>query len=1077
MLVPGHFVQAQDDEENDDSPAIGGLSFREIGPAFTSGRVSDLAVNPDIPGEYYVAVASGGVWKTSNWGNTYKPIFDGQSSYSIGCLALDPNNRSTVWVGTGENNNQRSVAYGDGVYKSEDGGASWKNMGLKDSEHIAKIIVHPDDPNTIYVAAYGPLWSAGGERGIYKSTNGGETWEQILYVDEYTGASDLVMDPEDPNTLYAAMHQRMRKVWTYLGGGPGSGVYKSTDGGKTWSESKKGLPSVWLGRVGLAVSPVDNNIVYAIVEAEDGKGGFFRSTDKAASWEKRSDYHTSGNYYQEIYCDPHNVDRVFAMDTWLHHTEDGGKNFERTGEKHKHVDNHAMWINPDNPNHWLLGCDGGIYETWDAGENYQFKPNLPITQFYKVAVDNEKPFYNIYGGTQDNNSMGGPSQTINNAGILNSDWYITNGGDGFESQIDPENPNIVYSQAQYGWLVRFDKKSGERVGIKPQPAKGEKALRWNWDAPLLISPHENERLYFCANKVFRSDDRGDSWTPISPDLTRQLDRNEMKIMGRVWGADAVMKNKSTSIYGNIVAFDESPRVEGLLYAGTDAGLIQVREPNSENWRKIDEFPGVPERTYVNMLVASEHDDNTVYAVFNNHKNGDFKPYILKSTNRGKSWEAVQGDLPERGSVYALAEDFKDPSLLFAGTEFGAFYSDDGGENWTQIKSGVPTIAVRDLAIQEDETDLVLGTFGRGFYVLDNYAPLREMNDSIMDASAHIFDVADSWIYVQSNPLGLREQGSQGESFYTAPNPPHGAVFTYYMKEKPMTHKAQRQKEEKPLKKDYRDVAYPTIEELRKEDREDDPFLLFVIEDANGNVVRKIIESPKKGVNRAVWNMRYRTTSPIRLKDRKPGRYGSADEGPFALPGDYSITMYEGHRGDLNKLAGPEPFKLKTLDNRTLPAKDLDSAYEFYNNVADLRRSIQGADELRKESKKQLKYIRRAILTFPKAPLNLNDTIEGLEDELYAINLELNGDRTKAKREFETRPSLSDRVELIVYNNWNNLSAPTGMARRDYEIAREDYDPLIERLHAVVNGIEYLEEQLDDKGVPYTPGRDDSWREE
>ncbi|MBL4653343.1 MAG: hypothetical protein JKY53_10850 [Flavobacteriales bacterium] len=626
------------DEEKKDgkykTSTFSGLSFRSIGPALTSGRIADIAVNPNNTAEYYVAVASGGVWKTTNHGTTFSPIFDSQGSYSIGCVTIDPNNPHTIWVGTGENNNQRSVAYGDGVYKSNDGGKSWKNMGLKTSEHIGKIIVHPTNSNIVYVAAYGPLWNKGGDRGIYKTEDGGKTWNKVLDIDEHTGISDIVMDSRNPDVIYAAAHQRRRHTFTYVGGGPSSGIHKTEDGGKTWNKLSSGLPSSNMGRIGLAISPVNPDYVFAMIEAEQDNEGFYRSTNRGASWTKMSKHRTSGNYYQEIICDPNDVDKIFSMDTWLHHTEDGGKTFKKTGEKSKHVDNHCIWINPNNTNHWIVGCDGGLYETWDHAASWQYKPNLPVTQYYKVAVDNAEPFYNVYGGTQDNNSMGGPSRTTTNHGIMNSDWYITNGGDGFESAIDPVNPNIVYAQSQYGWLVRYDKSTGERVGIQPQPRAGEDGLRWNWDAPLIISPHNNKRLYFAANKLFKSDDQGNTWECISDDLTRQIDRNTLKVMGRVQSMDAVMKNKSTTMYGNIVALDESSKQEGLIYVGTDDGLIQITEDNGKTWKKISSFVGIPSNTYVNAIVCSQHDANTVYAVFNNHKQGDFKPYILKSTDKG-----------------------------------------------------------------------------------------------------------------------------------------------------------------------------------------------------------------------------------------------------------------------------------------------------------------------------------------------------------------------------------------------------------------------------------------------------------
>lgn len=839
------------------SSLVSGLSFRCIGPAVASGRISDIAVNPSNPDEYYLAVASGGVWKTSNHGNTYDPIFDGEGSYSIGCITIDPSNTNTIWVGSGENNNQRSVGYGDGVYKSLDGGKSWKNMGLENSEHIGKIIVHPENSNIVYVAAYGPLWSAGGDRGLYKSENGGETWTKILYINEHTGISDLVMDPRNPDVLFAAAHQRRRHVFTYISGGVGSGLHKSTDGGKTWREVTNGLPSATKGRIAIAISPAEPDYVYVLCEAENDEQGFFRSTNRGENFTKMSGYlpDSPGNYYLEIFCDPSDKNKVFSMNTWLHHTEDGGKTFKATGESGKHVDNHAIWINPNNTNHWIVGCDGGVYETWDHAANWHYKQNLPITQFYKVAVDNDAPFYNVYGGTQDNNSLGGPSGTINNAGIQNSDWFITNGGDGFESQIDPEDPNIVYAQAQYGWLIRYDRKSGEKMGIQPMPKKGEAAYRWNWDAPLLVSKHQHTRIYFAANKVFKSDDRGNTWQTISPDLTRQLDRNQMKVMGEIQSPDAIMKHQSTTIYGNIVALDESSKNEKLLYAGTDDGLIHVTTDGGGTWSKKDNFPGIPAMTYVNTLLTSQHDEGTVFSVFNNHKKGDFKPYLLKSTNKGESWVSIAGDLPERGSVYAIAEDHVNPNLLFAGTEFGVFFTINGGTNWIQLSAGIPTVAVRDIAIQQRENDLVLATFGRGFYILDDYSPLRLLSEEMLKKNAMMFPIKTGLEYIQSSPLGLSGTGTQGASHYAAPNPAFGVTFTYYVKDVPKSPTKNRQEEEKKVKEEGGSIKYPTYEDFVKEDNYEKAYFLFVIKDAEGNYVQKLKSNPSKGINRISWDMR------------------------------------------------------------------------------------------------------------------------------------------------------------------------------------------------------------------------------
>ncbi|MBL4667805.1 MAG: glycosyl hydrolase [Flavobacteriales bacterium] len=1048
------------------------LKFRSVGPAFTSGRIADIAVNPNNTSEYYLAVASGGVWKTTNSGNTYAPIFDGENSYSVGCVTIDPNNSNVIWVGTGENNNQRSVAYGDGIYKSEDGGKSWKNMGLKTSEHIGNIIVHPSNSNIIYVAAYGPLWSKGGERGIYKSEDGGLTWRRILHINDDTGISEIVMDPRNPDVIYAAAHQRRRHVFTYLGGGPESGIHKTTDGGKTWTKINKGLPKVDMGRIGLAISPANPEYIYAIVEAAQGKGGFYKSTNRGASWEKRSSYATSGNYYQEIVCDPYDENKVFSLNTWLNHTEDGGKTFKKTGEKSKHVDNHCMWIDPTNTKHWIVGCDGGMYETRDHAENWQYKANLPLTQYYKVALDNATPFYNIYGGTQDNNSQGGPSRTTNNAGIVNSDWYITNGGDGFESQIDPTNPDIVYAQSQYGWLVRYDKKSGEKTGIKPYPKKDGAALRWNWDAPLLISPHNNKRLYFAAQKLFKSDDRGDTWQEISGDLTRNLDRNKLKVMNKVWSIDAVMKNRSTTIFGNIIALDESPKQEGLLYIGTDDGLIQVSENNGESWTKYSSFSGIPDMTYVNMLKASKHNENTVFAVFNNHKKGDFKPYILKSTNKGKTWVSISGNLPKRGSVYCIEQDHVNPNILFAGTEFGVFVTLNGGKHWAQLKAGLPTVAIRDMEIQKRENDLVLASFGRSFYVLDDYSALRELADEkLLDKQFHIFDVKKQLMFNTSNPLGYKGKNAQGESFYTAKNPPVGSVITYYFSDTLKTAQEIRRAKEKTTADD----TYPTKGEILNEATEEKAFLLFVIKDENGDEIQKIKTDAKVGVKKIIWNFRYAPTGPIKLKAKKIGRYSSADVGQLALPGKYTVTAYLSTNGKTEKLSEPKTFEIELLNNTTLPAADKKALLAFQKEVAELRRSVDGSGKLLSELKNKLKYVKTAIQTTPNVNLNLLSDVKNLETKMNKTSIELYGNGEMTKHQYETYPGLDERIGVVIYGIWNSTSAPSTTAKNNIKIAKEEYTPVLKEIQEYVTTITSLEKQMGT--TPYTPGRSKEWKSE
>lgn len=1067
---------AQKDKEKSDDPladvSLGALKFRSIGPALTSGRIADFAVNPENRKEFYVATASGGVWKTSNSGTTFKPIFDQQGSYSIGCVTMDPNNHNVIWVGTGENNNQRSVAYGDGVYKSEDGGESWENVGLENSEHIGKIIIDPRDSDVVYVAAYGPLWSAGGDRGVYKSTDGGENWEAVLTISEHTGVSEVHFDPKDPDVIYATAHQRRRHVFTQISGGPESGIYKSGDAGKTWKKINRGLPGGDKGRIGLAISPADPEYIYAVVEAKRGQGGFYRSLNRGASWEKRSSYSTSGNYYAEIFCDPQDRERVYSMDVFAQVSDDGGKTWTALGDRSKHWDSHALWIDPCDTDYYLNGNDGGIYESFDRGKTWKFMTNLPVTQFYKVAVDNGEPFYHVYGGTQDNYSLGGPSRTVSAHGIVTSDWYTTQGGDGFESQVDPVDSNIVYAQSQHGGLTRYDKKSGENLGIKPKPRQGEKDYRWNWDAPLLISPHSHTRLYFAANKVFRSDDRGNTWKVISDDLTRQIDRNKLPVMGRVWPMDAVAKNASTSQYGTIVALDESPVQEDLIYIGTDDGLIQVTADGGDTWRKIERFPGVPERTYVNEVLASQHERDLVFAAFNNHKNGDFKPYVLKSSDAGRSWTAISSNLPERGSVYALAEDHVQRNLLFAGTEFGVFASVDGGAHWKQLKAGLPTVAVRDIAIQKRENDLVLATFGRSFYILDDYTPLRDLSPAVLSQEARIFPIKDALMFVESYPLGTlgsKAKGFQGEDYFTAENPPIGAVFTYYLKESIKTREDIRKEREKDAIKNEKAVPFPTYEEMRAEQEEDTPYLIFTIFDEDNEVVRTLRAAAAKGLHRMVWDLRYAGLDPTRVSQA-----GAASSGPsstFVLPGKYKVSLSKNVNGQVTQLTEPVEFQAVTLNNVSLPAEDRAELVAFQKKVRELSRAVNGAAGLVRDLGTLMTHYKVALKSVTSVDTQIYADIKSLELKVDELQRRLFGDRLYRQVDKEGEPGLLSRLNGAIRDNWRSSAAPTQSQRDNYRIVSEEFPPLLEELRTIVEvDVKTIEKKLDEIGAPYTPGR-------
>lgn len=1061
---------------------LSGLPLRSIGPAVTSGRIADIAVVPDQPDTWYVASASGGVWKTENAGTTWTPIFDHEGSYSIGCVTVAPSNPHTVWVGTGENNSQRSVSWGDGVYVSRDDGSHWTRAGLEHSEHIGRIVVDPRDENEVYVAAQGPLWKSGGDRGLYKSTDGGTTWKRVLHISDDTGVNEVWMDPKNPDVLYATAYQRRRHVWTLIDGGPESGLYKSEDAGATWRKITAGLPEADMGRVGLCVSPADPDVLYAVVEAAEDAGGVFRSTDRGETWEKRSDYLSSSpQYYNELICDPQNVDLVYSMDTFMHVSRDGGATWAQVPEKFKHVDNHALWIDPDNTEHMLAGCDGGLYETHDGAATWKFYANLPVTQFYRVTVDNSEPYYFVYGGTQDNATLGGPSRTNDKVGITNADWFVTVFGDGFETQVDPEDPETVYSQSQYGGLVRFDRRTGEMVDIQPQPAPGDEPLRFNWDAALLVSPHSHTRLYFGANRLFRSDDRGDSWTPVSPDLTRKIDRNTLKIMGRVWGVDAVAKNASTSFYGNIVALDESPLSEGLLYVGTDDGLIQISEDGGTTWRATasETLPGAPRLAYVSCVTADRFDPDTVYATLDNHKMGDFSPYIYVSRDRGRTWTSIRADLPDGQVAWSLRQDHVRADLFFLGTEYGLWTSLDAGAHWVRLKAGLPTVAVRDLDIQRRENDLALATFGRGFYILDDYSVLRDLKPETLKAAAALFPARDALLYVQRARFGLRDKAFQGDNFFATPNPPFGATFTYYLKDKVTTLEEKRREKEKELAKSGQDVSYPSWNELRAEDHEQAPTVLLVIRDPEGDVVRRIEGSRESGLHRSTWDLRYPSTEPITLqKEGDLAPWDSPPTGRLVAPGTYSADLELLHGGTLDKLAGPVTFHVIPPAAKSLDHEELSEAMTFYNQLAALRRAVLGAARVAGEIDDRLSHLEKAALKTPAASAEDMAALAALRTRLEGITTALYGDRVVARRNEPTLPGIVSRVERVVESQWHTTQPPTGTQRQSYQWAAELFGPVLKDLRALATvDLPKVEQRFEASGAPWTPSRVPQWKEQ
>ncbi len=1055
--------------------ALEGLKLRNIGPAFMSGRIADIAIDPTSNSTWYVAVGSGGVWKTVNAGTTWTPLFDQQSSYSIGCVTIDPTNPHVIWVGSGENVGGRHVGFGDGVYRSRDGGAHWENLGLKDSQHISKILVHPKNPDVVWVAAQGPLWSKGGERGLYKTTDGGKTWTKVLGAGEWTGVTDVALDPRDPDRLYAATWQRQRTVAAYMGGGPESGLHRSLDGGKTWEKLTKGLPEGSMGKIGLALSPQDPDVVYAAIELDRRKGAVYRSSDRGASWEKRSETVSGGtgpHYYQELYASPHAEGRIYLVDVRMQVSDDGGKTFRRVEEKDKHSDNHAIAFRRDDPDYLLVGTDGGLYETFDLAKTWRFVSNLPVTQFYKIALDDALPFYNVYGGTQDNSTQGGPVRTDSLNGITNGDWFVTLFADGYQPATEPGNPNIVYSHWQQGNLVRFDRTTGERVYIQPQGEPGDPPERFNWDAPILVSPHSPSRIYHASQRVWRSDDRGDSWRAISPDLTRNQDRMKLPLMGRLWSWDAAWDLLAMSTFDTITSLAESPKAEGLLYAGTDDGILQVTKDGGRSWRKLElgTLPGVPASAFVNDVKADLFDADTAYLALDDHKSGDFKPYLLKSTDRGRTWKSIAGDLPARHLVWRVVQDHVKANLLFAATEFGLYFTLDGGSHWVKLGGEVPTIAFRDLAIQRRENDLVAGSFGRGIYVLDDYSPLRELSEDALARSALLFPPRKAWWYVERDPFGERGKASQGAAFFTAPNPPFGAVFTYHLAAELKSKEKQRQEKEKPLAAAGKDTPFPGWDAVEAERREGKPQVLLVVRDAAGNVVRRLEGPTSKGFQRVAWDLRLPSTRAVgEERPVDPDEEDFRARGALAAPGHYTVSLVQQVDGRTSELAGPVPFEVARLRKGSLPGAEPSEVAAFGSKVAETQRATSAASQAVTRAFTRVKELRTALGRSRSAPDALDAELYATEQELYAIEEALSGSRSRAAIG-EGGPVTVLRRLQVASQGAASTYGPTPTHRRSLEIAQKEFGALRDRINAVVEKrLPAIEKRLAEIGAPWTPG--------
>ncbi|MDB4269747.1 glycosyl hydrolase [Flavobacteriaceae bacterium] len=1066
FLFPFQGIEAQRKQKNQKTEAkkvsLDAFKFRNVGPAFLSGRIADIVTHPENSNVWYVAVGSGGVWKTENAGTTWSPIFDDQSTYSTGCITLDPSNPSTVWVGSGENVGGRHVAYGDGIYKSTDDGKTWKNMGLKNSEHISEIIVHPDNSDVVWVAVQGPLWTKGGERGLYKTTDGGANWKQVLGNNEWTGVTDIMVDPRNPQIIYAATWDRHRTVAALMGGGPGSGIHRSDDGGNTWRKLTNGLPSSNMGKIGITISPQQPDVVYAAIELDRTKGGVYRSANRGESWTKMSNTVSGGtgpHYYQELYASPHEFDRLYLMNVRVLTSGDGGKTFSQLPERNKHSDNHAIVFKKEDPNYIMLGTDAGIYESFDSAKTWRYIKNLPLTQFYKVAVNNAEPFYHMFGGTQDNGSAGGPSATDEREGIANKHWYKTLFADGHQSATDPVYNDIIYAETQQGGLHRVDLTTGEQVSVQPQARAGEPHERFNWDAPILVSPHNPARLYFASYRVWKSESRGDDWEPISGDLTRNEERITLPIMGRQQSWDNAWDVGAMSNYNTITSLSESPIQEGLLYAGTDDGFIQVSENGGDSWRAIPVTNlGLPARSFVNDIKADLYDVNTVYVALDNHKEGDFNPYLYKSTDKGLTWKSISNNIPKRTLVWRMVQDNVKKNLLFAATEYGVYTSLNGGDSWQKLP-GTPTISFRDITIQKRENDLVAASFGRGFFVLDDYSALREFTESNLNQKGKLFSPRPAkWFVPRSNT------GNTGADYYFAKNPEYGAVFTYHLADDYKTQKQIRVSKEKKIKNS--NIPFPGWDALDAEGRESTAKVILTIHDGAGNIINKVSQKASKGSHRIAWDLTHFNPFAISSDGSSRRRYGGG--GAMVIPGNYSASLHLEKEGSVTPLDGPISFEVKPIREGVLKGASYEDYDSFRVALTELMKEMNAVQDVFSESIKKHKALKVALSRSNIAPGPIEGQLASLDNEINAIN-KLSGSPSRSEIG-ERNPATMQSYLYNAMNGMENSYGPTGINKKSFEIAKKMLTTIKAKVEALDSSITPIEKALKAAGAPYINGQ-------
>jgi photosystem II stability/assembly factor-like uncharacterized protein len=1006
-----------------DGKTFDALEWRSIGPANMGGRTADVEGVPGNPNLVYVGTASGGVWKTTNGGVTWTPIFERQGTLSVGDMALEPNNPDVIWVGTGESNVRNSVSFGDGVYKSVDGGKSWQHMGLRDTRHISRIVISPHNPNIVYVGALGHAFGPNEERGVFMTTDGGKTWTKTLFIDNAHGVADMDIDPNNPNIVYAAMWHFERKPWTHTSGSERGGVFRSIDGGRTWNKLTSGLPAL-LGRIGVKVAPSNSNVVYAIVESKEGT--LYRSDDRGETFRqvnRQTSLVSRGFYYTDLRVDPTNENRVYAVASNLYVSIDGGRNFRNiTGRTH--IDYHTLWIDPENPKRLWQGQDGGIAVSYDAGNSWEYVNNIPLGQFYQVYADNRQPFYNVMGGLQDNGGWTGPSRTREPAGIMNDDWRMVNFGDGFYVINHPDDPELYLSESQGGNIVRTDMRTREQQGINPNgrgssggPASTD-AFRFNWNSPIVPSPHDKNTVYFGGNFLYKTTDFGKSWQTISPDLTTN-DPEKLKDAG----GPIAFENTTAEYHCTIISIAESPARAGMIWVGTDDGNLQLTTDGGKTWNNlIKNVSGVPANSEVSHVEGSRTGERVAYVSFDRHKMNDLRPYVYKTTDGGQSWRNVTGNLPANAYVWVVREDPKNPNLIYAGTEIGLFASYTGGENWVSLgMKNLPVVSVHDIMIHPRENDLILGTHGRSVWIFDDATPIQQMSAQVIESEAHLFDVRPGLRFTQRfTRYGI------GDKPFTGPNPSYGALITYYLKNKP--------DDKTPVKIQILDPQGALINELGRTGKE-------------------------KGLNRVTWDLRYggpRVRRPP--TDEEVGFFGGP-RGPQVLPGIYTVKLMVGNRSFEKRV------EVRLDPNVSATPDDLRAQRDLGLKLRDMQSAINDSLRTFDSIKSQLENIERTMKDrLPDAPEEAKKAIADYKKQIDALSETLS--RPEGGLGFSGRAQLLDRTGGLFFAIDGVNAAPTPAQRRLLDDVRAEFQKKMEEVNRfITQSVPQMNETLRRHNLP------------